>query len=127
MVWEFCSNFSANHQTHVFLRGRQIPFTEDDIRRFLGIDINLPPPGENDMFLTRVAARKNGELDMDLVYQKLIIANIDPKQHGTTFDMNHAMLIYVCRDVPARDGTNEKEIGTNDGRRCLWYFWEIVI
>ncbi|MED6112650.1 hypothetical protein PIB30_063497 [Stylosanthes scabra] len=131
MVWEFCSNFSAAHQTHVFLRGRRIPFTEDDIRRFLDIDINLPPPGENDMFLTRVAARKNGELDMGLVYQvvgrsgtnwtnnpednttpdrkidnailnaqatawhKLIIANIDPKQHGTTFDMNHAILIYV--------------------------------
>ncbi|MED6115047.1 hypothetical protein PIB30_086418 [Stylosanthes scabra] len=83
------------------------------------------------MFLIRVAARKNGELDMDLVYQeirrpetnwannpvdntildrktdniilntqatawhKLIIANIDPKQHGTTFDLNHAILIYV--------------------------------
>ncbi|MED6200421.1 hypothetical protein PIB30_084880 [Stylosanthes scabra] len=93
--------------------------------------INLPPPGENDMFITRVVARKNGELDMDLVYQvigrsgtncannpadntipdrkidnailnaqatawhKLIIANIDPKQHGTTFDLNHAILIYV--------------------------------
>ncbi|MED6135987.1 hypothetical protein PIB30_051788 [Stylosanthes scabra] len=55
MVWEFCR--------------RQIPFTEDEIRHFLGISINLPPPGENDMFLTRVAARKHGELDMDLVYQ----------------------------------------------------------
>ncbi|MED6151742.1 hypothetical protein PIB30_085338 [Stylosanthes scabra] len=28
-------------------------------------------------------------------WHKLIIANIDPKQHGTTFDMNHAILIYV--------------------------------
>ncbi|MED6199864.1 hypothetical protein PIB30_079846 [Stylosanthes scabra] len=69
MVREFCNNFSAAHQTHVFLWGRRIPFTEDDIRLFLGIDISLPPPGENDMFLTRVAARKHGELDMDLVYQ----------------------------------------------------------
>ncbi|MED6210426.1 hypothetical protein PIB30_064010 [Stylosanthes scabra] len=131
MVWEFCSNLSATNQTHAFLRGRRIPFSEDDIRRFLGIDFDLPPLGEDDMFKTRVAARKNGELDTDLVYQvirrsgtnwahnpadntvpdkkidnailnaqatawhKLIIANIDPKQHGTTFDMNHAILIYV--------------------------------
>ncbi|MED6188671.1 hypothetical protein PIB30_088053 [Stylosanthes scabra] len=121
----------ADHQAHVFLRGRRIPFSEDDIRHFLGIDIDLPPPGENDMFKDRVAARKNGKLDMDLVYQvigrprtnwgnnpadntipdrkidhailnaqatawhKLIIANIDPKQHDTTFDLNHAILIYV--------------------------------
>ncbi|MED6224228.1 hypothetical protein PIB30_081915, partial [Stylosanthes scabra] len=28
-------------------------------------------------------------------WHKLIIANVDPKQHGTTFDMNHAILIYV--------------------------------
>ncbi|MED6116065.1 hypothetical protein PIB30_096587, partial [Stylosanthes scabra] len=69
MVRKFCSNFSADHQTHVFLRGRQIPFSEDEIRYFLGIDIDLPPSGEDDMFKARVAARKNGELDMDLVYQ----------------------------------------------------------
>ncbi|MED6148857.1 hypothetical protein PIB30_057036 [Stylosanthes scabra] len=120
---EFCSNFSADHQAHVFLRGRRIPFSEDDI--------DLPPPGEDNMFKARVVARKNGVLDMDLVYQvigrlgtnsannpadhiildkkidnailnaqatawhKLIIANIDPKQHGTKFDLYHAILIYV--------------------------------
>ncbi|MED6127241.1 hypothetical protein PIB30_086123, partial [Stylosanthes scabra] len=131
MEREFCSNFSADYQTHVFLRGRRIPFSEDDIHHFLGIDIDLPPPGEDDMFKTRVTTKKNGELDMDLVYQvigrpgtnwannpadntipdkkidnvilnvqatawhKLIIANIDPKQHGTTFDIIYAILIYV--------------------------------
>ncbi|MED6172091.1 hypothetical protein PIB30_046906 [Stylosanthes scabra] len=49
--------------------GRWIPFSEDDIRRFLGIDIDLPPPGEDDMYKMRVPARENDELDMDLVYQ----------------------------------------------------------
>ncbi|MED6197473.1 hypothetical protein PIB30_056780 [Stylosanthes scabra] len=131
MVREFCSNFSAAHQTHVFLRGRRIPLSEDDICHFLGINIDLPPLGEDDMYKKMVEARKNGWLDLNLVYQvigrpgnnwannpadhtipeikidnailnaqatawhKLIIANIDPKQHGTTFDMNHAILIYV--------------------------------
>ncbi|MED6213855.1 hypothetical protein PIB30_097398 [Stylosanthes scabra] len=28
-------------------------------------------------------------------WHKLIIANVNPKQHGTTFDLNHAILIYV--------------------------------
>ncbi|MED6176620.1 hypothetical protein PIB30_089953 [Stylosanthes scabra] len=28
-------------------------------------------------------------------WHKLIIANVDPKQHGTTFDLNYAILIYV--------------------------------
>ncbi|MED6175244.1 hypothetical protein PIB30_076577 [Stylosanthes scabra] len=121
MVREFC-NFSADHQTHVFLRGRRIPFSEEDIRHHLGIAIDLPPLGEDDMFKAREAARKRGELDMDLVFQannpadntvperkidnvilnaqatawhKLIIANIDSKQHGTTFDLDHAILVYV--------------------------------
>ncbi|MED6140362.1 hypothetical protein PIB30_092424, partial [Stylosanthes scabra] len=130
-VREFCSNFSAAHQIHVFLRGRRIPFYKDDIRHFLGIDIDLPPLGEDDMYKKTVEARKNGGLDLNSVYQvigrpgnnwennptdhtipeieidnailnaqatawhKLIIENIDPKQHGTTFDMNYAILIYV--------------------------------
>ncbi|MED6110625.1 hypothetical protein PIB30_044758 [Stylosanthes scabra] len=85
MVREFCGNFLADHQTHVFLWGRRIPFSEDDIRRYLGITIDLPPLGEDDMFKATVANRKWGELDMDLVFQ----------QHGTTFDLDHAILIYV--------------------------------
>ncbi|MED6213303.1 hypothetical protein PIB30_091857 [Stylosanthes scabra] len=28
-------------------------------------------------------------------WHKLIMANIDPKTHGTTFDMDHAIMIYV--------------------------------
>ncbi|MED6176453.1 hypothetical protein PIB30_088348 [Stylosanthes scabra] len=131
MVQEFYGNFSADYQTHVFLRGRWIPFSKDDIRRYLGITIDLPPLGEDNMFKAIVANRKRGELDMDLVFHvigrqgtnwannpadntiperkidnailnaqaiawhKLIIANIDPKQHGTTFDLDHAILIYV--------------------------------
>ncbi|MED6198917.1 hypothetical protein PIB30_071161 [Stylosanthes scabra] len=48
--------------------GFMIPFTENDIRRYLNINIDLPGPG---------------------------VTNVDPKQHGTTFDLNHAILIYV--------------------------------
>ncbi|MED6163317.1 hypothetical protein PIB30_078699 [Stylosanthes scabra] len=131
MVREFCGNFLADHQTHVFLRGRGIPFSEDDIRRYLGINIDHPPLGEDDMFKASVANRKRGELDMDLVFQvigrqgmnwasnpadntiperkidnailnaqatawhKMIIANIDTKKNSTTFDLDHATLIYV--------------------------------
>ncbi|MED6200056.1 hypothetical protein PIB30_081580 [Stylosanthes scabra] len=115
MVREFCSNFSVAHQTHVFLRGRRIPFIQDNIRRFLDININLPPPGENDMFLTKVIGRlgtnwannpvdntiPNRKIDNAILnaqataWHKLIIANIDLKQHGITFDINHAILIYV--------------------------------
>ncbi|MED6113431.1 hypothetical protein PIB30_070710 [Stylosanthes scabra] len=104
-----------------------------------GFMYNAFPP-INVSMVWEFCTRKNGELDMDLVYQvirrpgvyqvirrpgtnwannpanntipdrkidnvilnaqatawhKLIIENIDPKQHGTTFDMNHAILIYV--------------------------------
>ncbi|MED6160580.1 hypothetical protein PIB30_052739 [Stylosanthes scabra] len=107
MVREFCSNFSAANQTHIFLRERRIPFSEDDVCRFLGINIDLPPLGENDMYNKTMEARKNDytipEIKIDnailnaqaTAWHKLIIANIDPKQHGTTFDINHAILIYV--------------------------------
>ncbi|MED6163063.1 hypothetical protein PIB30_076364 [Stylosanthes scabra] len=131
MVWEFCGNFSADHQTHVFIRGKQIPFSEEDICHHLGIEIELPPLGENDMFKATMVGEKRGELDMDLVFQvigrqqtnwannsadntipqrkidntilnagatawhKLIKTNIDPKTHGTTFDLDHTILIYM--------------------------------
>ncbi|MED6221825.1 hypothetical protein PIB30_058389 [Stylosanthes scabra] len=58
MVQEFYGNFSADHQTHVFLQGKRIPFSEEDICRHLGIDIELPPPGEDDMFKATVATEK---------------------------------------------------------------------
>ncbi|MED6163970.1 hypothetical protein PIB30_085114 [Stylosanthes scabra] len=129
--WGFMYNAFPRSMLPWYGSFARIPFFEDDIRHFLGIDIDLPPPGEDDMYKMRVVARKFGELDMDLVYQvigrpgnnwannpadntipeikidnvilnaqatawhKLIMANIDPKQHGTTFDMNHAIMIYV--------------------------------
>ncbi|MED6197158.1 hypothetical protein PIB30_054079 [Stylosanthes scabra] len=131
LVWEFCANFSADHQDTVFLRGRRIPFTENDIRRYLNIHIDLPGPGENDAFKEATERRNGNDLDIELVFsvirrqgtnwannpaddtiperkldnailnaqatawQKLIIANVDPKQHGTTFDLNRAILIFV--------------------------------
>ncbi|MED6176982.1 hypothetical protein PIB30_093419, partial [Stylosanthes scabra] len=71
----WCENFA----------GRLIPFSEDDIRHFLGINVDLTPLGEDDMFKATVENRKRGELDMDMVFQ----------QHGATFDLDHAILIYV--------------------------------
>ncbi|MED6139264.1 hypothetical protein PIB30_082205, partial [Stylosanthes scabra] len=131
MVREFCGNFSVNHQTHVFLRGKRIPFSEDDVRHHLGIHIDLPPLGENDDFKKIVGTKKQNGLDMDMVFHvigrqgtnwannptdnttrrkkidnailnaeattwhKLRMANIDLKTHGTMFDMDHAILIYL--------------------------------
>ncbi|MED6114616.1 hypothetical protein PIB30_079052 [Stylosanthes scabra] len=131
MVRKFCGNFFADHQTHVFLWGKWIPFSEDDICRHLGIHTDLPPLGENDNFKKIVDIEKQNGLDMDMVFHvigrqgtnwannpadntiprkkidnailnagatawhKLIMVNIDPKPHGTTFDMDHAILIYV--------------------------------
>ncbi|MED6150486.1 hypothetical protein PIB30_072760 [Stylosanthes scabra] len=131
LVTKFCANFSANHQETVFLRGRRIPFTENDIHRYLNINIDLPRPGVNDAFKKATERRKENDLDLGVVFSmigrqdtnwannptddtiperkldnailnaqatawhKLIIANVDPKQHGTTFDLNHAILIYV--------------------------------
>ncbi|MED6150403.1 hypothetical protein PIB30_071911 [Stylosanthes scabra] len=101
--WEFMYNAFAPiniTMSHVFLRGKRIPFSEEDIRRNLGIHIELPPLGENDDFKETVEADKQNELDMDMIFHafawhKLIIANIDPKIHCTTFDMDHALLIFV--------------------------------
>ncbi|MED6200701.1 hypothetical protein PIB30_087843 [Stylosanthes scabra] len=114
-----------------FCGGNRFPFSEEDIRRHLGIHVEHPPPGEDDMFKATVVVEKKGELDMDMVFQvigrqrtnwannptentipkkkidnailndvattwhKLIMVNIDPKIHGTTFDLDHALLIYV--------------------------------
>ncbi|MED6186381.1 hypothetical protein PIB30_066122 [Stylosanthes scabra] len=131
LVREFCANFSTNHQDTIFLRRRRILFTENDIREYLNINIDLPGSGMNDAFKEATERRKENNLDLGLVFSvigrqdtnwannpvddtiperkldnailnaqattwhKLIIANVDPKQHGTTFDLNHAILIYV--------------------------------
>ncbi|MED6176492.1 hypothetical protein PIB30_088691 [Stylosanthes scabra] len=131
LVLEFCAHFAAAHQDTVFLRGRRIPFTENDIHRYLNIHIDLPGPRVTNAFKEATERRKGNDLDMELVFSvierqgtnwannpadgtiherklgnailnaqattwhKLIIANVDPKQHGTTFDLNHAILIYM--------------------------------
>ncbi|MED6172556.1 hypothetical protein PIB30_051178 [Stylosanthes scabra] len=68
LVREFCANFSADHQNTVFLRGRRIPFTENDICRYLNIHIDLPGPGENDAFKEATEKRKGNDPDMELVF-----------------------------------------------------------
>ncbi|MED6192550.1 hypothetical protein PIB30_011076 [Stylosanthes scabra] len=110
---EFCANYSSPDQETVFLRGVKITFKESDICRNLGIHIDLPGPDVDDAFVEITKRREANSLNMDEVFQvispldhailnshasawhKLIMANIDPKTHGTTFDMNHTLLIYV--------------------------------
>ncbi|MED6122016.1 hypothetical protein PIB30_035750 [Stylosanthes scabra] len=87
MVREFCANFSSASQNHVYLRGKKIPFTEAHIHSYLGIPGDAPDAGIDDAFIALAKAYKNGE--------DIIMANIDPKTHGTKFDLKHAFLIYV--------------------------------
>ncbi|MED6200639.1 hypothetical protein PIB30_087162 [Stylosanthes scabra] len=120
MVREFYANFSTAEQDAVFFRGVKIPFTEHAIRRHLGIRIDLLDPGVEDAFEVVFKMYKERNLNMEDVFriieeidtvpnpldhailnvhasawQKVIMANIYPKSHGTTFDMSHALLIYV--------------------------------
>ncbi|MED6146748.1 hypothetical protein PIB30_037565 [Stylosanthes scabra] len=131
MVREFCANFSSTKQDHVFLRGKRIPFTEADVRRYLNIPGETPDDDQDDNFEALVKAYGRGD-DMNIAeiysmvgregtnwandpanntipksiyngilnprataWHKIINANIDPKTHGTNFDMKHALLIYV--------------------------------
>ncbi|MED6125217.1 hypothetical protein PIB30_066569 [Stylosanthes scabra] len=52
----------------VFLRAVKIPFTEDAIRRHLGIRIDLPYPGVDDAFEGVVKVYKEGNLNMTDVF-----------------------------------------------------------
>ncbi|MED6177610.1 hypothetical protein PIB30_099769 [Stylosanthes scabra] len=131
MVHEFCANFPSGQQEHVFLRGKKIPFTEDNIRRQLGIHGDSGDAEVDDDFVALAKAYERGD-DMDMAeiflvigqegtnwadnpasnaipkslnnailnpqataWHKIIMANMDPKTHGTNFDMRHALLIYV--------------------------------
>ncbi|MED6149237.1 hypothetical protein PIB30_060484 [Stylosanthes scabra] len=122
MVREFCANFSSASQNHVYLRGKKIPFTEAHIHSYLGIPGDAPDAGIDDAFIALAKAYKNGEdigrsktnwadnpADNTIPnkinnsvqnakateWHKIIMANIDPKTHGTKFDLKHAFLIYV--------------------------------
>ncbi|MED6127125.1 hypothetical protein PIB30_085144 [Stylosanthes scabra] len=65
MVHEFCANFSSGQQEHVFLRGKKIPFTEDNIRRHLGIHGDSPDAEVDDEFVALAKAYERGD-DMDM-------------------------------------------------------------
>ncbi|MED6210772.1 hypothetical protein PIB30_067240 [Stylosanthes scabra] len=69
VVREFYSNFSAPSQPHVFLTGKKIPFSEDDIGRHLYIPYELPLAGEDDIFKMTLKAYNDGELNMDGVFE----------------------------------------------------------
>ncbi|MED6222014.1 hypothetical protein PIB30_060349 [Stylosanthes scabra] len=66
IIREFYSNFSSANQQTVFLRGKQIPITEDSLHAFL--QINTPPPTKKeDASEKKVAAKNAGVLDLGLV------------------------------------------------------------
>ncbi|MED6128483.1 hypothetical protein PIB30_098393 [Stylosanthes scabra] len=69
MVWEFCANFSSAEQDVVLFRGVKIPFTEDAIRRHLGIRIYLPDPAVDDAFEAVVKMYKESNLNMEDVFR----------------------------------------------------------
>ncbi|MED6186559.1 hypothetical protein PIB30_067866 [Stylosanthes scabra] len=66
LVREFYSNFSWVNQKTVFLRGKQIPFIENFLHGFLGI--NVPPLArEVDAYEKALADKKMGTLDLTQV------------------------------------------------------------
>ncbi|MED6170039.1 hypothetical protein PIB30_026891 [Stylosanthes scabra] len=123
MVREFCANFSSAKQEYVFLRGKKIPFTEANIHHHLGIPDDAPDAGVDDAFVrlaksyeaiyAEIGREETNWADNPAVnlipktmnnsilnprataWHKIIMANIDPKTHGTKFDMRHALLIFV--------------------------------
>ncbi|MED6188065.1 hypothetical protein PIB30_082476 [Stylosanthes scabra] len=65
MVREFCAYFSSGQQEHVFLRGKKIPFLEDNIRRHLGIHGDSPNAEVDDDFVALAKAYERVD-DMDM-------------------------------------------------------------
>ncbi|MED6157370.1 hypothetical protein PIB30_022496 [Stylosanthes scabra] len=65
MVREFFANFSSAKQDHVFLRGKRIPFTEANIRSYLGIPDEAPDADQEDDFIALTRAYERGD-DMNM-------------------------------------------------------------
>ncbi|MED6165049.1 hypothetical protein PIB30_095969, partial [Stylosanthes scabra] len=85
MVCEFCANFSSGQQEHVFLRGKKIPFTEDNIHRHLGIHGDSPDAKVDDDFVALAKAYERGdEMDMAEIFSVI-------GQEGTNWANNPAI------------------------------------
>ncbi|MED6195956.1 hypothetical protein PIB30_042704 [Stylosanthes scabra] len=83
LVCEFYSNFSSVNQQTVFLRGKEISFTEDSLHQFLGI--NVPPPTkEQHAYEQTLADRHMSTLDLTR-----------PIKYHTTFSLNMALFIFT--------------------------------
>ncbi|MED6169671.1 hypothetical protein PIB30_023387 [Stylosanthes scabra] len=114
VVREFYSNIPTLTQKHVFLRGKNIPISEEAMHRHLGITNVLPSVDEDDVNKATVIGREGITWANDLAdttipngpdnailnanataWHKLIMTNIDPKTHVTTFLMEHALFIFV--------------------------------
>ncbi|MED6111825.1 hypothetical protein PIB30_055899 [Stylosanthes scabra] len=85
MVREFCTNFSSGQQEHVFLRGKKIPFTKDNICRHLGIHGDSPDAEVDDDFVALAKAYERGD-DMDMAETFSVIG-----QEGTNWANNPAI------------------------------------
>ncbi|MED6113493.1 hypothetical protein PIB30_071326 [Stylosanthes scabra] len=125
IVREFYSNFSHADQSTIYLRGRQIPITENAIHYFLGINED-PVSKEEDAYERKLTEKRAGRLNIDAVlsiatpgmrwdaytpksdrvdngilttnvrgWLKMIVCNLQPLRHETTFRMEIALLIYT--------------------------------
>ncbi|MED6213549.1 hypothetical protein PIB30_094464 [Stylosanthes scabra] len=99
LVREFYSNFSSANQRRVFLRGKQIPITEDALNAFL--PVTTPPPSKvEDAYEKNLVRKDIGALNTELAqgWQKMIVSNMQLLKHHTTFSMNMALLIYTLME-----------------------------
>ncbi|MED6112894.1 hypothetical protein PIB30_065951 [Stylosanthes scabra] len=103
LVREFYSNFSSANQSTIFMCGKQIPITEDVLNAFL--PLTTPPPSkEEDAYeqnLWDSYKPKFGRVDNAILtpkargWQKMIVSNVQPLKHHTTFSINMAILIFT--------------------------------
>ncbi|MED6213814.1 hypothetical protein PIB30_097038 [Stylosanthes scabra] len=123
---EFYSNFSKADQSTVYLRGKQIPISENAIHYFLGINGDSVPKVE-DTYKRNLTEKRAGRLNMHIVlstitapgmrwdaynpkldrvdngilttnaqgWLKMIVCNLQPLRHETTFSIETALLLYT--------------------------------
>ncbi|MED6122487.1 hypothetical protein PIB30_040312 [Stylosanthes scabra] len=81
----------------VFLWGKQIPFTEDSLHDFLGI--NVPPPTkEEDAYEQALVKRHMGTLDLNHVLATIAMPGMRWDSYNPKFDIvDNAILIPEAR------------------------------
>ncbi|MED6119654.1 hypothetical protein PIB30_013530 [Stylosanthes scabra] len=94
IVREFYSNFSSLQQDCVTLRRKHIPITKEAHHEFLRVIARDNMTWES--YSTRENRINNKILKPEAAtWHKLIVCNIQPVSHHTTFNMDHAMLTFT--------------------------------